>query len=561
MPRKRILIEISPHRFDAAIVCGGEIVARLGESSQFDSKIESLSALLDCAKPLLLAFASSHGLKRSKATVLYSSTSASFGVFSCPVSIGNSKALEAATLALEESADFSLIDNPHSITRLCTDAPQLSPDDTHSQMIHVFGLADSDNVADQICQWVHDCGLRVQVIFPAEAIAMLAAVEAAMTPRSKHTRIVLHMSDDNAVLAAAHNGSLRFVRTIGADASAFIDAMTGDIKTSGSAGSTIQLTRRQAATLMFDVGIPQSGSEMDPARGINANDVLPLLQPILQRCVVETKQSIRFGLTREEREHALFAMTGVGARIPGLAELIARQTGVDLDGGVSSDDGTGSALGSYSALDDPPAGLVSVSVRSNHRLHRLQIAMGIGLCAGLLLLGLDAAMTDAKIKSVQFASQTLEHRLASTLPAQQASQRLAHSEALIAKANLSFAQVARGQTRWDAVLALLSMTASEQITFSRMHMSQDEGRPMCSLSGEIRADSEQAARDAFANLVAVLSDAPIVEHCSIASTAKDRTDPGVQRFELRLSLREDIRSTIVLAMDDAMPSVPSGEQP
>ncbi|MCH8985672.1 MAG: hypothetical protein IIB04_03550 [Acidobacteria bacterium] len=561
MLRKRILIEISPHRFDAAIVCGGQVIARCDASSHFTADAESLDSLLDRAKPKLVAFASSHSLKGAKATVLYSSSSASFGVFSCPVSTGMSKALDAAALALEEAADFPLADNPHSTTRLCTDTRQPSPDRPGSQMIHVFGLAESDAVAAQICQWVHDCGLRVQVIMPARAVSMLAAVEAAMTPASQYTRIVLHMSDDNTVLAAARNGSLRFVRTIGADASAFVNALTGDIKTSGAAGSTVRLTRSQAAALLFREGIPQSGREVDPAMGISANDVLPLLQPILQRCVIETKQSIRFGLTLDERDNALFAVTGVGARIPGLAELIARQTSIELDDGMSHDDGTGSSLESYAALTDPPSGIVSVSVRSHRRSRRLQIALAMGLCAGMLFLGTDAAMTHVKIKNSQLASQALEHRLASTRPVQQASQRLIHSEALLARTDRTFAHVTRGRAQWDAVLALFSMTASENVTFSRIHMSQDAGRPTCSLSGEIRADSEQDARNEFASLIAALSNTPIVEHCSIASTVKDRTNPGVQRFELRLALRESIRSTIVLALDDAHPNARSGGRP
>jgi hypothetical protein len=558
--RKRLLIEISPHRFDAVVLRGGDIIARCDVGREYDGEDDALGQLLESAKPKLIALVASQKLKNVRASVLYSAPSTSLGIFSCPISAGTSGAIEAAALALEESADYALADNPHVTSLLCTDPQRATDNAPSAPMTHVFGMAEADTVSEQVCQWVRDCGLSVEALVPTKAVSMLAAVEAAMTPRSKYTRIVLHMSDDNAVLAAARDGSLTFVRTIGTGASAFVDAMAGDIKASGSAGAKVHLTRSQSASFLFRVGIPVTGGDIDAELGIRANDVLPLLQPILQRCVVETKQSLRFGLSRHERETALLAVTGVGGKIPGLADLIAQQAGIHLDETVVRSTGTGSSLQAYMLLKDPPQGIVSNQVQSNRQLRRLQMAMGVGVAAALLLLGADAANTQLTLKRSQQDSQAISHRMESDRPMQQASQRLAQTNGLLIKANQTFAQITQGQAKWDAVLALFSMTASEHVTFSRISMSRDEGRPLCSLTGEVRTDSEPSAREAFTTLVDALSSAPIVERCSIASTTKDRVNPGVQRFELRLTLRENTRSTIVLGDDGMLQGANGGDR-
>ena len=53
------------------------------------------------------------------------------------------------------------------------------------------------------------------------------------------------------------------------------------------------------------------------------------LQPIdLQRYIIELRQSLRFGLSDEERADINLTITGPGASLPGLAELLARELDV-----------------------------------------------------------------------------------------------------------------------------------------------------------------------------------------------------------------------------------------
>ena len=50
---------------------------------------------------------------------------------------------------------------------------------------------------------------------------------------------------------------------------------------------------------------------------------MPQIQPVLQRYVVELRQSLRFGLPEEERDAIEISVSGPGSMIFGLPELIA----------------------------------------------------------------------------------------------------------------------------------------------------------------------------------------------------------------------------------------------
>ncbi|MEZ6211894.1 MAG: hypothetical protein R3B46_11690 [Phycisphaerales bacterium] len=84
--------------------------------------------------------------------------------------------------------------------------------------------------------------------------------------------------------------------------------------------------------MLFEIGLPERDTVVDAARSIRGSDILALISPVLQRCVVQVRQTLRFGLDEGARTHARLRVEGPGSRIPGLAEMISEETGLPLDG-------------------------------------------------------------------------------------------------------------------------------------------------------------------------------------------------------------------------------------
>jgi hypothetical protein len=101
------MIELSPARLQMAVVRGRAMIAmqssRLAPSVQGDRNEPDLPA----AQTVLKAMIDELGAKGLEATLLYSNSTSTSGVFSCAVSAGAEPAREAARLALADSAEFT----------------------------------------------------------------------------------------------------------------------------------------------------------------------------------------------------------------------------------------------------------------------------------------------------------------------------------------------------------------------------------------------------------------------------------------------------------------------
>ena len=521
----------------------------------------SMSEVLRWAADPVDEFVALHNLTGTQVVVYYPSTSASYGVFSCPVRAGRQGAIEAAKLALEEAADFPIGLNPHR-TGL------ISIDQAHEPIgkgyrignAHVFGIAERDSVAREINDWVRARGLRLDSMLPIGAASMLAAIsEATAGGRSGSTRVVLRLFDKEGVLAAAHGTTLKFVRTISTGVRSLFEALGNEIRTTDRDRPTIRLTLSEAEALLFEVGIPQSGEMVDEQRGITADALLPLLQPILQRCIVETKQSIRFGLSASEREGARLHVSGMASRIPGFAALMARQTGLSLeDSGENANqhDSRPKVVQGQAML-----GFVPIEVQQARLTRRLRTALAGGVAAAFLFLTLDAVNTHIEMERVRESAESLRGRLRDARVAVQASELLSHAEGSLAGAHSQIASLVAGHARWDAVMTLLSQSVSDSVWFTRLHMTRDRGFPVCRINGEVRAESHQAASMIFMNLINTLGAAPIVSRCSIETVVRDRAEAGTQRFELLLQLHPVAPNARALASDDVVQPGNNGSQP
>ena len=118
-----------------------------------------------------------------------------------------------------------------------------------------------------------------------------------------------------------------------------IEALTRPIR-SGAEGESVELTFKEAAEIGSRFGLPDRDTVVDEARDIRGAHIMPLIQPVLQRLLVELKQTLRFGLKDMATTDLELIVTGPGASWTGIETLLgdSLETEFDVDAEARSCD-------------------------------------------------------------------------------------------------------------------------------------------------------------------------------------------------------------------------------
>ena len=159
--------------------------------------------------------------------------------------------------------------------------------------------------------------------------------------------------------------------------------------------------------MLFEVGVPDRDAVIDSSRSIRGSDILALISPVLQRCVVQVRQTLRFGLDEDARAHARLRLEGPGSRIPSLAEMIAEETGLQLDGAPETGaafDAPGHQDGDLmTAVRATPndVNLVPGAVAKCQNERRMKVMLAVGVAIAFGAIGIDTAMTEMAFRSTR----------------------------------------------------------------------------------------------------------------------------------------------------------------
>lgn len=169
---------------------------------------------------------------------------------------------------------------------------------------------------------VESCGLSVETLIPEDAVFLADEARRTFQYRSDKMIARLFIGQHRSWLFAQENGRLEMFRTIGLGLKHLVGAMTRPILINEHV-EPVQIDPQQAAWILRYVGIPDRETIINEEHGVTGLHVLPLLQPILQRLLVELKQSLRFGLSSAQRSSLSLIFSGPGAMTPHLAALIS----------------------------------------------------------------------------------------------------------------------------------------------------------------------------------------------------------------------------------------------
>lgn len=480
------------------------------------------------------------------ASVLYSGPETVVAVFTCPATAGAEAGQRAAALALADAARFGLDANPSQFSTLTTDAPGGAGGDEAAQpaQMHTLAVADTEATTRAMTEWLREAGLSPERIIPAMAPAVRAAVEAALERSSAARPIVaLYSGEHGSVLAAAGGGRLRFVRVIGLGVELLAAALSREILPREAGGFPTVLDRASARALLYRAGVPRRGQVADAVTGLHADAILPLLQPVLQRCVVEIKQSLRFGLSEGERGSAELVTLGPGAVVPRLTELIGELCGLKV---AASERATpeGDVLSSRSGLIAEAVagraegvGLLPVAVQKERAANRLRTALWIGTAAAATLVGLDATLVRLELGQEREVLAQLEERVAAAGPAAEASAQLAAARVGLVGAERRIEERLAQSVEWDALLAVLAERTPPAVRLAEVELAYESGRPVCRLRGRAQMTNGEDPSRAVKSYLDALAAARIVSACRLGATQRAEMDGSiVQSFDMTLSL-------------------------
>jgi Tfp pilus assembly PilM family ATPase len=266
------------------------------------------------ASGALASIASEFGSNPSSPVVFFQSPTSVSGLFSCPMQVRD--ITSAARMSLSEMASFEIESNAWSVQ-------PIDRDRNGPKRRHVVVSAETDESLRHLRQLCERSGMPDAILVPIEAALLSRAVDTAIAhSKTEEPLISVFFGQSKSVIVAAHRQRLLLVRQVDFGTDRLIDALAAAIE-----GTNPENAHDLAERLLFQFGLPKAGDTCDvDGRSFSASDILPAIQPALQRLVVEVRQSIRFGLADSDRSPGIL-IAGSGASIPRLHEAFGTELG------------------------------------------------------------------------------------------------------------------------------------------------------------------------------------------------------------------------------------------
>ena len=303
---------------------------------------------------------------------------------------------------------------------------------------HVLAATDSTEALAAVAALCEAAGLTVESITPFEALVIEQRTRAAIG-HDASPRGWLYLGRDRSCFVVGENGRLRLFRQIGFGFDALLQAACRPLRTENDA-PPVTLSSTEASRLLLRFGLPDREALLDEARGVRGMHLLPLLQPLFQRLLIELKQSLRFGLGESAPAVGEMQLTICGplAGMPGVCELVASATELQVDAETAAhharDGGPGSL--DFAELDrllrgTPGIALLPPTHTVARATRRAQAGLWAGLAAALTFIATDSTRLDHELDRLRAEAGAAQARYDETVGRQGALRQAALTQAAI----------------------------------------------------------------------------------------------------------------------------------
>lgn len=413
---------------------------------------------------------------------------------------------------------------------------------------HLLTAADRCSMVDAMGSWLRRAKMTPIGCIPLKLAVADAALQASGSVSNNSGDAdapVMYVGEHTTVLLRVGANGLDFVRAIDIGYALLIEAIA---RGAASAGVTLP-SGTHASRLLFANGIPRKGETIDPALGLRAEAVLPLLQSAVQRFGVEARQTLRFALAEGELLRTSIRLLGPGSTIRGLASALTAYLDVPVD--ASTEDRANTDL------EDPLGDLAdAIAMRPVMQpfipaCQREEMGARRGRLATLCGGAAAIAMMGAGYWSTLKAEHLLLAREAQQAPAVRAMDQRADAAGKSEALTSEMSRVARDlddalgrRPLWAQSLAALSNITGSSITLAEItggYPPEQRGNAVLTLRGVASPGPESQSADELAGFVDRLSKQPNVLNAGLTSTRATQDPGGVERtqFVVAVTLRSD----------------------
>ncbi|TVQ54209.1 MAG: hypothetical protein EA377_06160 [Phycisphaerales bacterium] len=531
-----MVIELLETRMDVVLSDGNRVLGRFRhyhqlpiEPAAWVHEISNLRAPLRRAVEKLNA----SGLP---ARVLYRSPTLATSLTELPVANAR-QAIESAKLTIVESLSYSAMSATVAGCVIGRDKGGVNP------KVHTVVTADREDVATALAQLVTDSGLKPACSTPIEAAQTARVLSEAMRDRQSQSSR-LHIGEHASLFLLVRDGALRFCRRINFGIETLAATLTRPISIDQQ-GEPIELDFERARSVLGEFGLPDRDAVIDEERGICGSHIFPLLQPVLQRFIVELRQSLRFGVSDEERDGLTIRCTGPGSLLHGLVPLIQEEMELPAEADHALEfrfREPGSPASELVQQLRQPGRLQSLSleptqVRIGRRVARVRRGLLTGTAAALLVIGLDTWRYEARLGDARQEVAAISSHVASIESFLESQQQLHAGLRLMEQFNERYESEMADQLDLRAILQDLSRRTPASIQFTSVRFQRSDQGVVGTLGGFARQADPETQRTHLRSFVDELQESPLFESVTLGGVQMTRMGgTSGEQFEARVKV-------------------------
>lgn len=552
---KSVAVALLPDRIDvvvrsrSALVVARRIPITLGTDPNTWAK--SVLAASDALRDVVIEL----GVERAPTAVVYTSPTQAVDLVSLKLD-SPSQARAAAILGCMETI-------PYPFDAAVVEAVVIGRDRAEDNaQIHVVVAADRQDVTGAIVEMTEAAGLEFRSATPIAAtiIAQLAS-RAMQTLRAE--RGWLYVGDHGSFFVVGGRGVLRFGRTIPIGVETLVESLTRPIRSSGTA-EPIELEALEARDILYRRGIAGADEDVRDDLQPTMSQLAPLVQPVLQRFVVELRQSLRFGVPEAERDAVMLVVTGPGSAVPGFAALLERELAlpISLDSRYAAYEyDSPTSVGSEGNLAVAnrrylmQMNLQPQEVAQRRGARRLRRWLWTGVAAALVIIALDTLWLQGRLGELRGQEAALMHDNAGFETLHDTQTRLAAAVQAMNVLQGTIAQQLGERIDFCAVLHEMSRLTPQSIQVTTLSFRRKGGQMQGTVGGYAAASQDTNGQTELEVFIEALRQSPIIDNvelvnvqlASVGQTTVERFEAGFRAIAVPSSF--DLEATPAVAED------------
>ena len=516
---------------DVAVVGGSGIVASLRVPLDLSNEPTTWAKAVRGVGSKLKEIVKELDADGASTRVLYRSPAQSVDLHSFAIRTA-SQACAAAVLPLADSLPYSLSSANLEAVVVGRDAGGAD------RRWHVVVGADRSDVIRAIVEMVETAGLTFDSATPIDAAIIAAVVRSALAYAGPQHGW-LHFGKHSSFFVLGGGGRVRFVRSIALGTETIVKTLTRPIRTPDD--QPINLDHVTAQRIFYEHGIPETDDVIDETLQIRRRHIMPQIQPVLQRYVVELRQSLRFGLSEEERKAIEITVSGPGSTVPGLSELIAwelnlklaidtRYSGYDFRAPAGDGSELHDALSNTKFLDR--LNLQPADAALRRQAGRLRRWLWTGAAAAIAVIALDTVQIGSKLTEARHRADALTIAASQVLGMKETHTRLLAAGAALEEVEQTIAAEAGAAINMRAILQELSAATPASIKLNSLRVTRKGDIVRVRLHGRAIEINTVSGQTEVRRFITALQESPLFREANLRDVERGSFAEGNgERFE------------------------------